>query len=122
MTLEVNQSVVLGALRSCRFTFNTERELQDGIAQALQSAGIEFKREQSLSTTDRPDFLIGSIAIEVKVKGSLASVTRQIHRYMLYEEVSCLILVTACASHHNLPRIINHKPVALYSLIMENAF
>ena len=96
---------IIRSLHSVQFHCNSEEELQDGIAELFPSA----EREVRLSGTDRIDFLIGGIGIEVKMAGSLAGVTRQLHRYAQSERVNALILVTTKHRHDMLPSYINGK-------------
>lgn len=80
-------------LRNYRFRFVTEKDLQDGIAEALDAAGIAYSREKSLGKPDRPDFIVGNVAIEVKIKGSLADLLRQVSRYAAHDEISAVLAV-----------------------------
>jgi hypothetical protein len=95
-----------------RFTFATERDLQNGIERVLESAKFPFEREFILSPKDRVDFLVvGGIALEVKTKGSLTALTMQVHRYLQDERVEGTVIVTSKQGHRNLPAEINGKPV-----------
>jgi hypothetical protein len=109
-------------LRSCRFRFQSEAELQSGIAEALTTAEIPFDREVRLSPLDRVDFLCGSIGLEAKVKGSLAEVTRQVHRYCQHDTISAVVLVTTKANHRDLPAAMNQKAVTTLWLGFQEAF
>jgi len=104
-------------LTSMRCSFTAERGLQDGIERALLAAGIAATREAPLTKRDRVDFLAGDIAIEVKVDGSLADVTRQLHRYAACPEVSALVLVTTRGAHTRLPDTLGGKPVRVVHLL-----
>lgn len=116
MTNAVNNLLSLFGQR--RFHFNTESELQEGIASVLTDASFEFKREVTLSRKDRIDFLVGDVGIEVKVGGSLASVTRQLHRYSEFDKISSLILVTSRMCHGlNLPNSMNGKPLSIHAIV-----
>lgn len=105
---------VLGAYR---YSFSSELQLQDGIAQVLALRGIPFDREVPLSPKDRPDFMVDGIAVEVKVDGSTSEVTRQVHRYAQLKAVEAVLLVTSRLCHDNLPSSINRKPVAVLALL-----
>lgn len=107
---------VTRALSSTRFRFATERELCDGLAQAFASHAIPFSREHHLGT-DRLDFLIGSLAIEVKTKGGLPPLLRQLTRYASHAEVCGLLVVTARIQLSSLPTHILEKPLHVCSLI-----
>lgn len=109
---------IFDLLQSQRFTFAHEEELQQGIALALTAAKIAFERETPLLPRDRPDFLIKDLVVEVKVAGSLASVTRQLYRYSESKRVGSLLLVTnRIALHSRLPNEMNHKPLKVLRLI-----
>ena len=98
-------------LQSFRFSFSSEKELQEGIAQALTSKGVSFEREVVLARGDVIDFLVGAVGIEVKIGGSLSDLTRQLHRYAQHERVGELLVVTSRARLSNLPSQLNGKPV-----------
>ena len=80
-------------LTSYRYNFQDETTLQDGIALVLEKSAVPFKREALLSAKSRPDFMLGSVVIEVKIKGSVAEFLRQAHRYLMHDQVSALIVV-----------------------------
>ena len=104
---------IANLLRSHSFCFSNEAELQSGLAVAL--AAFEFRREVGLSSRDRIDFLISDIGLEVKVEGSLAAVTRQLHRYSEFPEVGALILVTTRMRHAiGLPVAMCGKPLRIH--------
>lgn len=78
----------------------TERDLQAAIAEVLTRNGIAFEREVSLSARDRPDFMLDpGLALEVKVKGPVSEVIRQLSRYVESPRVSAVLLVTTRATH-----------------------
>jgi hypothetical protein len=108
---------IVAALAPYRFTSYTERSLQDVIARALETAGIDFRREKPLSVEDRPDFLCEGVAVEIKIKGSLADVTRQLHRYAQHPSVTSLLLVTTKAAHTRIAREMNGKPVHVHFIV-----
>jgi hypothetical protein len=103
---------VLAAIRSRRFVFATERELQDGIESVLREQGLAFGREAIISPRDRADFLVEpGICIEVKVDSTLSEVTRQLHRYAQIKDVAALVVVTSLHRHRALPSVLSGKPV-----------
>lgn len=103
---------ILSMLEHCRFRFNDERDLQDGIAQVMSTAGVKFEREKVLGPQDRPDFLIGgSIAMEIKIKGSIAEALRQIDRYTGHQAVEAVLLVGTPGWLSRVPSEIRGKPV-----------
>ncbi len=91
--------------------FTTERQLQAALAALFAAEGYEARREKTLSPEDRPDFLIGATAIEVKVKGTPAELTWQIGRYLAHGEIGAVVVVTTKARHRNIPPDIGGKPV-----------
>jgi hypothetical protein len=106
-------------IHSTKFSYSNEYDLQRGIEQILKAQGVDVQREVRLGTKgkDRLDFLVsGGIAIEVKIAGSLAAITRQLFRYADQDRVSQLILVTTRTQHRVLPQIINGKPLYIVSL------
>lgn len=80
-------------LAGYRFSFQSESALQAGIAAALDRHFISFKKEHRLDERSRPDFLIGTIAVEVKTQGTISEFLRQAHRYLTHESVSALIVI-----------------------------
>jgi hypothetical protein len=104
---------VVAAVRraAARLRFTTEAHLQQGLSQLFTEAGIDAKPETHLSRRERPDFLIGTVAIEVKVKGSPADVRRQLARYAAHDTVTDVVLVTRCARHRELHGQLGGKPV-----------
>lgn len=104
---------VIKALSGVRFCGSSEDELQAGLAEILDAAGIEHKREVPLTGRDRIDFLTADgVGIEVKVKGGLQELTRQIHRYAQSERVTAIVVVSTKLQHARLPAELNGKPVA----------
>lgn len=108
--------VVLGVLEARRFLFATERELQDGIAEALLEAGEAFAREYPLDRRSRIDFMVGPIGIEVKVAGGWRDVLRQVVRYCEFDEIAGLVVVTSKPMHSRLPVSVAGKPVHVHEL------
>lgn len=103
---------LVAILSDYTFRHTSEEELQRAVAQVLQSHEVPHEREARLDGLDRVDFLIrDSIAIEIKVDGSLSLVTRQIHRYLQCERVEGIVLLTSRRKHLNLPETISGKPV-----------
>lgn len=109
---------IIRAIERYRFMTSSEAELQDAIESVLERERFVFDREVRLSPRDRIDFMVeGGIGIEVKVAGSLAALTRQLHRYAQHEAVKGIIVVTTTARHCGIPRELNGKPVRLVSLL-----
>jgi len=114
-------------LSGFRYRFTSEDELQRGIDRVLGEWGASYVREHRIDARDRLDFLVAperrgegepvppGIGVEVKIGGSTAEVTRQVHRYLQREEVTGLVLVTS-RLRHQLPAEINGKPVAVFHI------
>jgi predicted SpoU family rRNA methylase len=109
---------ISAALQARRFRHTNEKELQDGIESVLTEIGARFEREKQLGPKDRVDFFVkAGIALEVKIKGSLADVTRQLHRYAEHDQVQSILLVTAKARLGALPETLRGKPVRVVALL-----
>lgn len=103
----------IGAILSAtRFRFATEEELQDGIAEALRDHHPQ--REVRLSAHDRIDFLLWGVGIEVKIKGGVSALTRQLVRYAELPAIAALVVVTSQRQYAlQLPRTLGGKPVVV---------
>lgn len=104
-------SLIERLLRTHRFRFVNERELQDGIELVLRGAGLAITREASLGAAGTIDFLVDDLGVEVKVAGSRADVVRQVHRYLQVDALSSILVVTTRAQLARLPASIAGKPV-----------
>lgn len=93
----------------------TERDLQDRVSAALTKAGIDHQREARLEDCGRPDFMVGRLAIEVKIKGSRMDLIRQVQRYLSHDDVDGALVVTTKLAHH-LPDSLYDKPVRVLYL------
>lgn len=107
---------IIAAVRDLR-SAPDEHALQATIAERLAGADIGFEREVRLSTHDRIDFLCDAVGVEVKVDGSLAAVTRQLHRYAQSPRVRHLVLITTKLQHARAGGTMNGKTVAVAHLI-----
>ena len=108
---------IASLIRSHRFRFANEGELQAGISTLLDRSGVEHKREVILSVGERIDFLVGPVGVEVKIGGGRNEVLRQLARYAELDCISGLVLVTTKANHGGLPERLNGKKVYLASLL-----
>lgn len=117
MSIDERLPDLIAVLSNVRCRFTNERELQDGIERALTAGKLAFTREASLSAKDRVDFLVGDIAVEIKVDGTLANVTRQLHRYAEHETVAAVVLVTSRMQHKAMPEEMVGKPVRVVHLV-----
>lgn len=96
---------------------STELALQDGIASALTDADVAFEREVRLDAGSRPDFMVGGVAVEVKVGGSWAALVRQLHRYAKHERVTELLVVSSRVRLVRVPAELGGKRVAVASVL-----
>lgn len=103
-------------LASHRFRYAGERDLQAGIETVLRGAGLAVVREASLGDAGTIDFVVGDLGIEIKVKGTRAAVTRQVHRYLQHASLAGLLLVTTRRDLARLPPIISGKRVFTHHL------
>lgn len=105
-------------LTASRLARSSETELQESIEAALAREGFaSVQREVELSPTDRIDFLLDSgVGLEVKMAGSLASVTRQLSRYARSPRVNVLVLVTTRSQLRAVPAELLGKPVEVIYL------
>ena len=101
-------------LRSKRFPLNDEKRLQAMLSDELTAAGMDHRREVVLAPGDKVDFMLGSVAIEVKIRESKRNIYNQCARYMEHDSVSALVLLTATAI--GLPPEIFGKPIYYVSL------
>lgn len=93
-----------------------EYRLQEMIADLLQKAQIEYKKEYRLGQRNRIDFLVnGTIGIEIKKgKPDKAQVVKQLERYTSFDEVKAVILVVE--RNVNIPDEVNGKKCILFGL------
>lgn len=102
---------VIEVLRGYKLAQGTEKDLQAAIAKVLFDEGFSFEREARLSAEDRPDFLVlPGVAIEVKIKGPIAAILRQLARYAMHQAVRVVLFVTTCRDHVA-PEVLEGKPV-----------
>lgn len=103
-------TLIKAVLQRHRYNFIDEAQFQRGVAAALTNAGIAFTREAKLDEHDRIDFLIGTVGVEVKIKGSLTNLTRQLFRYAKHDAIEALVVVTSQNRLSALPLTILGKP------------
>jgi len=97
-----------------------EKKMQDAIGELLTENGIMFGREFILQARDRIDFIVGTVGIEVKIKGSYTQVASQLLRYAESELVTHLILVTTRASHRKLLHLPNERGIPIDVIFTSN--
>jgi hypothetical protein len=107
---------IFAALAGARLPLSSEQRLQDAIEKRFADAGLAFEREKRLSAHDVVDFMVGTIAVEVKIKGGKRDIYRQCSRYCEHESVAEIVLVTNLAM--GLPEEICGKPASIFNLAM----
>jgi hypothetical protein len=85
-----------------------ERTLAEDVQRALVTAAIDAMAESEL-TTGRVDLRVGTIAVELKVKGTVDAVLRQLERYAKDPAITEVILVTTSAKLRAMPAEVGGK-------------
>lgn len=114
--LEEQKLDVALTLASARFSWASEKDLQDGIEQLLREKDLEYQREVQLSN-GVIDFMVGDVGVEVKIKGQLKAVLSQLRRYAADPKVASLVLVTGRLQLTSCPPTINGKCLTVVPLM-----
>lgn len=101
-------------IRGHRWRLEVEATLQADISAKLTSAAIAHEREVRLDAKNRIDFLVGSVGIEVKIKGAKRDIYRQVERYAAFDRISEVVLITNVATR--MPATICGKPIHVIPL------
>lgn len=88
---------VIELVHSHRLPLHNEKATQAEMEKLLQSHAFTFEREVRLSPADIPDFMIGGLAIELKIKGGKMDIYRQLRRYAQHDRVTRILLLTNVA-------------------------
>jgi hypothetical protein len=104
-------------LADFKYNLVDEESIQAGIAEALSLGAFAFEREARLSATERPDFLVAGVAIEVKRHGALGALLRQLSRYAQHDAVHELLVVTARVQSSDVPEQLGGKRVECLVLL-----
>ena len=103
---------LLEALRSVRFRYSSEEDLQLGIDKLLRERRIQFEREVRLDAHSRIDLLVdGGVGIEVKIGGSTSELGHQVLRYLQHPRINQVVVVTTRATHRDLPEELEGKKI-----------
>ena len=105
---------VNACLRYRRFDMHNEKVLQRQIEIALQTAGLPYQREARLNESNIIDFLIGSVGLEIKIKGGNKAIYQQCLSYCGFPQLSTLLL--APNRQIMLPSQLNGKPAHILNL------
>ncbi len=110
----MSPEAIVAFFHARRFPLTDEKILQARIAECLGKENIEHEREVRLAPGDIVDFMIGGVAIEVKIGGRKRSIYDQCERYCEHERVEALVLATSVAM--GFPPEIKGKPCYVASL------
>ena len=100
-----------------RLPLHDEKELQSQLEELFFKASVPFKREYRLDDKNIIDFLVyNNIAVEVKIKTSYSkrATYLQCLRYLKFDSVQGLILLTSRSI--GFPKEINNKPCYVFNL------
>lgn len=86
---------IVAACERSRINVSTEGAAHIALSKALRAQGMEVQDEVALSEKDRIDLLIGTVGVEVKIKGQRREIFRQLERYAASERIEALVLVTS---------------------------
>ena len=88
-------AILISLVRTAKIDLSSEKRAQADVEQVLSGAGIIFEREAPLTSTDIVDFLVGGIALELKLRGARKKeVFRQLRRYARHPSVERLVLAS----------------------------
>lgn len=80
------------------YRVQNEAQLQNMVAAALASQGVQYEREVRAGRAGRYDLLArfdaACVVLELKVKGSVSAVERQAQRYALRGDTNAVCVVT----------------------------
>ena len=102
---------IAAAIGSVTYSVNSETELQAAIFDVLTDAGLPAVREVRLDARDRPDLMVGTVAVEVKTAGTWVAAVRQCQRYASHDAVDAVVLATTRTAHLAAPASIGGKPL-----------
>lgn len=85
-------------IRGARLASNTEEGLQEALHLLLLARGVPHRREVRVAG-GRVDLLVGRVAVEAKIAGSTADLSRQVARYLDGGDVDGVVVVTSRVEH-----------------------
>ena len=106
---------LISLIGSARLDLSTEGAVQRGLGRLLDEEGISYKAEVILAPSDRIDFLIGRVGVEVKIGHPRRAILRQLERYAGSDRIDALLLVSS-APFPSAGFALNGKPVHIVSL------
>lgn len=114
-TAPVTGEDLSGLITSARLDLSTEGAVQRGLARLFEAEGVAFEAEVVLAPSDRIDFLIGRVGVEVKIGHPRRAILRQLERYARSDRVDVILLVSS-APFPSAGFELNGKPVRVVSL------
>lgn len=100
---------------SARLDLSTEGAVQRGLARLFEEEGVSFEAEVVLAPSDRIDFLIGRVGVEVKIGHPRRAILRQLERYARSDRVDAILLVSS-APFPSAGFVLNRKRVQVVNL------
>jgi len=86
---------IVAACERSRINVSTEDSAHLSLSKALRAQGMVVEDEVRLSPKDRIDLLIGTVGVEVKIKGQRRDIYHQLQRYAASDRIEALVLVTS---------------------------
>jgi hypothetical protein len=92
---EATITALIELIRGAKIDLSSEKRAQADMEQVLAAAGIEFLREEPLTVADIVDFLVGGVALELKLRGARKKdVYKQLCRYARNPRVETILLAS----------------------------
>lgn len=107
---------ISAALKGFKYRVQNEADLQLAVARALDQSGMNYTEQVEIGAGKRIDFVLGTVGVELKTKGGLGEVTRQLFGYAQEACLTELVLVTTLARHRNMPATMAGKPLTVVYL------
>lgn len=112
-TLEAVAALVAACRLDMAVEWRAEGELETAFVATFGPAAVS--RQHRLGPGERPDFMVGGIAVELKgPRHTATAVQRQLARYAAHDAVTGIVLASARAMA--MPSQIAGKPVAVVNL------
>jgi hypothetical protein len=102
---------IRATFRGVTFLTREEAELQHLVARELTRSGIDHEEQVKLGPGERIDFMCGPVGLELKTKGGLAPLIRQLDRYAVSDRVAALVVLSTRRQLTFLPSELRGKPV-----------
>lgn len=108
-------AVLAAILGGRRYRYRDEATLHDALSAVLDEALIEHEHEVRIEG-GRIDFVAGQVGIEVKIKGSVEVLRRQLEGYSAERDLTDLLVVTTRPAHRAVPDRIGDKRIRVVSI------